>query len=159
MKLRLTSSLLLGLALFVAAPLSPSRAQTPGGFSAVAKTDANTVAAAKAAVASREGKVQLTSVESAERQVVAGMNYRLTLKVTENGKARRAESVVWHKLDGKFETTSWTWLDAAPAQPGVLKSEFIYDTGPYPRIHAMTIVETPSRRARQSIRTPPTARS
>ncbi len=28
------------------------------------------------------------------------------------------------------------------ADPAVLKSEFIYDTGPYPQIHATTIVET-----------------
>lgn len=37
-----------------------------------------------------------------------------------------------------------TPLHAAEAQPGLLKSEFIYDTGPYPQIHATTIVETPT---------------
>lgn len=30
------------------------------------------------------------------------------------------------------------------ADPAVVKSEFIYDTGPYPQIHASTIVETPT---------------
>ncbi len=30
------------------------------------------------------------------------------------------------------------------ADPAVVKSEFIYDTGPYPQIHATTIVETPT---------------
>jgi len=30
------------------------------------------------------------------------------------------------------------------ADPAILKTEFIYDTGPYPSIHATTIVETPS---------------
>lgn len=30
------------------------------------------------------------------------------------------------------------------ADPAVLKQEFIYDTGPYPQIHATTIVETPT---------------
>ena len=30
------------------------------------------------------------------------------------------------------------------ADPALLKSEFIYDTGPYPSIHATTIVETPT---------------
>jgi predicted neuraminidase len=38
--------------------------------------------------------------------------------------------------------------NAAPApsgsRPAILKSEFIYDTGPYPQIHATTLVETPS---------------
>lgn len=33
------------------------------------------------------------------------------------------------------------WLSKA-ADPALLKSEFIYDTGPYPQIHATTIVET-----------------
>ena len=33
---------------------------------------------------------------------------------------------------------------ALAADPAILKSEFIYDTGPYPQIHATTIVETPS---------------
>ena len=33
---------------------------------------------------------------------------------------------------------------AAESNPAVLKSEFIYDTGPYPSIHATTIVETPT---------------
>jgi predicted neuraminidase len=35
------------------------------------------------------------------------------------------------------------WLSSA-ADPAILKSEFIYDTGPYPQIHATTIVETPT---------------
>ncbi|RBP46070.1 putative neuraminidase [Roseimicrobium gellanilyticum] len=30
------------------------------------------------------------------------------------------------------------------AEPAVLKQEYIYDTGPYPQIHATTIVETPT---------------
>ena len=33
---------------------------------------------------------------------------------------------------------------AAEAAPGLVKSEFIYETGPYPSIHATTIVETPT---------------
>ncbi|MEZ5385014.1 MAG: sialidase family protein [Prosthecobacter sp.] len=33
---------------------------------------------------------------------------------------------------------------ALAADPAILKTEFIYDTGPYPSIHATTIVETPT---------------
>jgi predicted neuraminidase len=33
---------------------------------------------------------------------------------------------------------------AAAADPGVVKSNFIYDSGPYPQVHASTIVETPT---------------
>jgi predicted neuraminidase len=32
----------------------------------------------------------------------------------------------------------------AHADPAILKTEYIYDTGPYPQIHATTIVETPT---------------
>jgi len=49
-------------------------------------------------------------------------------------------------------TGSWSALGAAPqttqpaqtSQPGVVRSEFIYDTGPYPQVHASTLVETAS---------------
>ena len=33
---------------------------------------------------------------------------------------------------------------APSAEPALLKSEFIYDSGPYPQIHATTIAETPN---------------
>lgn len=38
----------------------------------------------------------------------------------------------------------WLPLQAADADPAVVKSEYIYDTGSYPQIHATTIVETPT---------------
>lgn len=34
-------------------------------------------------------------------------------------------------------------LQAIPDQPAIVKSEFIYESGPYPQIHATTIEETP----------------
>lgn len=40
-----------------------------------------------------------------------------------------------------FGTTS---LSAVLADPAILKSEFIYESGPYPSIHATTIAETPA---------------
>jgi hypothetical protein len=41
--------------------------------------------------------------------LVAGMNYRLRLKVKVDGKVKEAEAVVWRKLSGEHELTSWTW--------------------------------------------------
>jgi len=110
-----------------------------GGFSPVAPTDADALAAAKFAVAKHDAKLTFQAIEKAEHQVVAGMNYRMTLRVLDAGKARQATAVVWHKLgNAGHELTSWKWLDAVPA---VLKSEFIYETAPFPSCHASTIAE------------------
>ena len=111
-----------------------------GGFSPVAPTDADALAAAKFAVAKHDAKLTFQAIEKAEQQVVAGMNYRMTVRVLDAGKARQATAVVWHKLgNAGHELTSWKWLDAVPA---LLKSEFLYETAPFPSCHASTIVET-----------------
>lgn len=115
-----------------------------GGFSSISTTDEWALAAAKSAVSAHDAKLQFQSIEHAERQVVAGLNYKLTLRVADAGKTRRADVVVWRKLDGTYALTSWKWLDAAPAPAALLKSEFIYETAPFPSCHASTIVETPS---------------
>lgn len=110
-----------------------------GGFSPVAPTDADALAAAKFAVAKHDAKLTFQAIEKAEQQVVAGMNYRMTLRVLDAGKARQATAVVWHKLgNAGHELTSWKWLDAVPA---LLKSEFLYETAPFPSCHASTIAE------------------
>ena len=119
-----------------------SLAQMPGGFSAVSERDAQALAAAKFAVSAHDAKLQFKAIEKVERQVVAGLNYRLTLKVADGGADRLAEAVVWQKLSGQHELTAWKWLDAKPAQAGLLKSEFICDNPPFPASHASTIVET-----------------
>lgn len=43
-----------------------------------------------------------------ERQVVAGTNYRFTLKLRDGS---RWQATVWHKLDGRFEVNQTTRLD------------------------------------------------
>jgi hypothetical protein len=95
----------------------PSQAadQIVGGYSDAAITNAEVVAAAqyaiKAQAATSEQKIVITLVEllSARQQVVAGMNYRLRIKVKFDGKVKEAEAVVWRKLSGEHELTSWTW--------------------------------------------------
>lgn len=47
-------------------------------------------------------RARLARIESASQQVVAGMNYRLTLRLT-NG--RRWEVTVWRALDGTMTMT------------------------------------------------------
>ena len=103
-------------------------AQVPGGFSAVAVSDAQVQAAAKFAVATHDAKLKFQAVEKAQRQVVAGMNYRLTLKVDDRGTNRVAEAVVWQKLDGKHELTSWKWATAKPKLK-IIPGQVIIPTG------------------------------
>lgn len=114
-----------------------------GGYSPVAPTDTDALAAAKFAVAKQDAKLAFQVVEKAEQQVVAGMNYRLALRVLDGPTPRRAEAVVWRKLgNAGHELISWKWLDAAPPA-AVLKTEFIYETAPFPSCHASTIAELP----------------
>ena len=114
--------------------------QTPlvGGFIQSAITDAEVLKAAQFAVKAHDAKLTLQSVNAAEQQVVAGTNYKIKLTTSDG---RKANAVVWRKLDGSYELTSWQSMAADPA---IITTEYIYDTGPYPQIHATTIVETPT---------------
>jgi hypothetical protein len=93
----------------------------PGGYSKVPVTDERVVAAAAFAIdterqalkaAGEPAQLQLLSLVGAEQQVVAGMNYRLNLKVTRNGKEQLADAVVWWQAwrqPDPFRLTSWQW--------------------------------------------------
>lgn len=132
-------TLFLTLALLVILPASHGQ-QPPlaGGFRQTATTDGEVLKAAQFAVKAHDAKLTLQSINAAEQQVVAGINYKLKLTTSDG---RKADAVVWCKLDGSYELTSW---QAVAADPAILTTEYIYDTGPYPQIHATTIVETPS---------------
>lgn len=94
--------------------LAPACAQAepplPGGFSEV-KPDQQTQAVANFAVGEISKKLNeplaLKGIVSAERQVVAGWNYRLELDLTKNNQPYRVRATVWHRLDGAMELTSW----------------------------------------------------
>jgi len=83
-----------------------------GGYGAVAKNDQSDAAvAANFAVqtrAKKDASLKLISIERAERQVVAGANYRLCLAVNSNNKRQEATAVVYQNLQNKFSLTSWT---------------------------------------------------
>lgn len=96
--------------------------QTPGavvagGYSEALVKSAEVHAAALQAVQVQANggggsKLELLAVESAAQQVVSGINYRLQLKVSQNGKTRTAEAVVWWQSWRKpdpYQLTSWTW--------------------------------------------------
>lgn len=96
---------------------TPAEAKAPrrcGGYSE-AKIDSDVKAAASFAVhaeAKLTGrKLRLVGVSGAEKQVVAGLNYRLLLNVREGDKVLNAQAVVWSKLDGTRVLMSWDWMN------------------------------------------------
>lgn len=82
----------------------------PVGSYNAAPTDDGVRAAADAAVGAAfpDGKAQLVRIDKAERQVVAGFNYRMTMVVRHNGEERTYATVVWRKLDGTHDVASWS---------------------------------------------------
>ena len=118
--IRAISLALLGAAVSI---LGMAQPPAPGGYAEASITDQQVVAAANFAVKA-QGKVireekaekpptlELLTIEKAEQQVVAGMNYRLKLKVKLDGKERSAEAIVWWQAWRKpepYTLTGWTW--------------------------------------------------
>ncbi|HKC64820.1 MAG TPA: cystatin domain-containing protein [Pyrinomonadaceae bacterium] len=84
-----------------------------GGYKEISTDDAEVEAAAKFAVEA-EGRKQdasytLVSIEHAESQVVAGINYRLCLKVSESADSdpKEVQTVVYKNLKREYSLTSW----------------------------------------------------
>ena len=126
MKKSMISVGIVGLILFAVLPAGNALAQEPpicGGWFTAAVTDSKVVAAAAFAIKEEEktlqknketltAKLRLVSILSVEQQVVAGMNYRLKLKVTLDGKEKNAEATVWEQVWNKeapYKLTGWTW--------------------------------------------------
>lgn len=118
-------ALLATLAPLAALPALVAVAAVPGGWSKASVGDPAVVAAATFAVAARQAedergghtaKLALEEIVAAEQQVVAGMNYRLTLRVKVGDDVRRAEATVWSRpwLEDERERnqlTAWRYLD------------------------------------------------
>lgn len=57
-------------------------------------------------------RLELMRILGAEQQVVAGLNYRLQLRVTLDGEEKTAEALVWWQAWRKpepYPLTSWIW--------------------------------------------------
>jgi hypothetical protein len=82
-----------------------------GNYREASKTDREVVSAARFAIKSekrkRGGRLSLVSIERAEIQVVAGLNYRLCLKVKMKGKTEDVTAVVYKNLKQKYALSSW----------------------------------------------------
>ncbi len=91
----------------------------PGGWRAADIADSEVLAAADFAVKEvekalwrEEGALSLISILRAELQIVAGVNYRLRLRVQSDGKAKTLEAIVWWQAwnrDAPYRLTSWRW--------------------------------------------------
>ncbi|MCX6923216.1 MAG: cystatin domain-containing protein [Verrucomicrobia bacterium] len=91
-------------------------AKAPVNKKEVVDAVAFAIKAQKKAVPDAKGgqptKLELVKIIGAEEQVVAGMNYRLRLKVKVHGKEKQAEAVVWWQAWRKqhpYQLTSWKW--------------------------------------------------
>src|SRR5689334_3534474 len=88
-------------------------ASGPGAY-APAKLTEDVKMAADFAVreeAKREAvTLKLATISKAEKQIVAGVNFRLTLEVNRRGSPQTANVVVFRDLKSRYQLTSWKWL-------------------------------------------------
>jgi Aspartic acid proteinase inhibitor len=80
-----------------------------GGYSKTSTGSQEVVDAARFAIREHEpgGFIFIDSIKSAEVQVVAGLNYRLVIRVWDSGKLRDVKAVVYKNLKRKYSLTSW----------------------------------------------------
>ena len=93
-----------------AAPQEPTP-PIAGGYTEVSTSERDVLSAANFAVRRerrrRGGRLSLISVERAETQVVAGVNYKLCLKVRKRGRTQDVVAVVYRDLRRTYSLTSW----------------------------------------------------
>lgn len=82
-----------------------------GAYAEISSTDPEVLSAARFAVGAKGRqlgvRISLVSIEHAEVQVVAGLNYMLNMKVKVNGKAQDVTVVVYKNLKQKYSLSRW----------------------------------------------------
>ncbi len=93
------------------AEVSAQQDQIAGGYAETSNTDPDALAAARFAVRSEAQKlhtrISFRSIQRAEVQVVAGLNYRLCMTVRIKRKTREVSVVVYKNLKQNYSLTSW----------------------------------------------------
>lgn len=115
--LLITMSLLaLGVSLHGARAVSAQSRPVAGGYAQASVSNPEVVSAARFAAREQGFKqsalIFVDSIKSAERQVVAGLNYRLLMKVWLDGKLQDVRVVVHENLDDEYSLTSWETVGA-----------------------------------------------
>jgi hypothetical protein len=82
-----------------------------GGWAGTSTTDPEVIAATRFAIARQNRKqgsrISLTSIDRAEVQVVAGLNYKMWLNVKTRGQSQKVTTVVYKNLKRQYSLTSW----------------------------------------------------
>ena len=98
--------------LVLAAATTKAQPPRPGGYQNVSAKDREVVKASKFAVRAKREQTgeNLTGLKvlKARQQVVRGFNFKMCLRVKENGSRKTAEAVV-NKFMGKYELLEWKW--------------------------------------------------
>ena len=96
---------------------TPAADSTPavGGWSQEESNADDVQEAARFAVqayaVAQHSRTLYKEVVEAQRQVVAGVNFKLKLQVLHNGTPRTAQATVWHPLNGPYRLSDWVWVD------------------------------------------------
>jgi hypothetical protein len=118
MRIRQQGGLILIALSIVMATVAVGVAQRAGGYKEVAKDSPEVEEAAEFAVNEQGRKQELTyklvAIEKAESQTVAGINYRLCLKVSKDEEATEfVRAVVYRNLQKQYSLTSWAQEDCS----------------------------------------------
>ncbi len=104
-------------ALGIFALTAVAAAQLAGGFGTADLKDPEVIAAAKFALSTKNTSMKRTGtraynlleIQKAEVQVVAGLNYRVCMKVKLGSILRTADALVYKDLQNKYSLSSWVW--------------------------------------------------
>ncbi|MFZ2656183.1 MAG: cystatin domain-containing protein [Victivallales bacterium] len=114
--MRSTYEIIPGMAFILSVANLNIYAQVSGGYTKAETDDVEVANAANFAMKAeqdilrkvdKDANVSLVEIIEASKQVVAGVNYKMKVKVNVNDKDRIAEIVVWKKLSGEYELSSW----------------------------------------------------
>jgi hypothetical protein len=102
----------------VPVPVPPSAEKNlalPGGWTSLDPWADEAQEAARFAVqtyaVAQRSRVLYTDVIEAQRQVVAGVHFQLSLQVTHDSRKRTARVTVARQPNGSYELIDWRWLD------------------------------------------------
>lgn len=95
--------------------LSAQEVPLAGGYREVSQVAPEAMSAARFAIRAESrrerARISLVSIERAERQVVAGLNYRLLLRISVNGTMRNVKAEVYQDLRQRYSLSLWEATD------------------------------------------------